>query len=654
VSIPQCQVPLILRLSFLSSVLLLHPFNSSCSNKTTDWFLLPSYHPTPPPQSQSPPSESTPSSTFLTLTIPLDSDARNTLIMIHPASMHRQMGSPYHVPRVRTLRMAVRVGDVTHPKPFLTDVSASGFLSPYNFSNDSHSGFGQSQRNSPLPLSIDTTRSSLSPLMTILDDISHGDDSSTSSNPSLPGLSDETHGVPTDWTSSHSDGTDPRTENTRGRRQVHSAPATRTHSNEIHAHRSYPSHPHSTSGHDHPPTPEDFMVFVDESMFCDENDGSGVVGGNTYTGQADFSLRNFGPPVVPPLSAHSDESHQFVPFQGDFVGELGSLFLSSPEPQFALLMPPDNGSENQFVQHHNNSDMGSSWPFGEPNSPNNEDHGSPSPLNTHGYGECNSDNENHSLSSSSSTHGYGAHFMNDNLDHGSPSPSPSSLHGYGEHHSNFDANAHPSRGRRHNRSLSGSSGSPTSRAYSPYLRPDELTGMPSSPVKQTNGFLTVPERDFTNGGGHRRSHSDVERSTNCDSTSLSRRTSDPSAGRRPQKRNPAGLAAQPTAHHMYGVGLLGHGGMGSPGPSNSAGVDWDPTNSGGVGTMAPQSLPSHQSGGQGSVVKPKVASDAIVTASKSRRTKEARFSCPIPNCIATFTANHNLKSTLSLFTPWIG
>jgi len=395
------------------------------------------------------------------------------------------------------------------------------------------------------------------------------------------------------------------------------------------------------------------MAFLNEQMFSDENppaDGSGVVNENTFASQTDLSLLNFPPPVVPPPSALSNESHQSVSFQGGFVGEQGSPFLSSHDPQFALLMLPDNGSET------NNSGMESSWAFREPNSPNT-DLGSPSSLSTHSYSERYSnydDNEDRSPSSSSSTHGFGEHFINSS-DRGSPPPSPSSLQGYGELHINCDTNAHSSRGRRHNRSLSGSLGSPTSRPYSPYPRPDEITGMPSSPVKHTNGFLTVPEQDFANGGGHRRRHSHFERSTSCDTTSLSRRTSDPSAGRRPQKKNPAGLAAQPTAHHIYeGVGLLGHGGMGSPGPSNSAGVDWGPTNIGGVGTMAPQSLPSHQIGGQGSVVKPKVASDAIVTASKSRRTKEARFLCPIPSCIATFTANHNLKSTLSLFTPWIG
>jgi len=52
---------------------------------------------------------------------------------------------------------------------------------------------------------------------------------------------------------------------------------------------------------------------------------------------------------------------------------------------------------------------------------------------------------------------------------------------------------------------------------------------------------------------------------------------------------------------------------------------------------------------QSSLVKTNVASEAIVTASQSRRKKEARFACPIPGCFATFTTNHNLKSTRSIF-----
>jgi hypothetical protein len=46
---------------------------------------------------------------------------------IHPAPIRRQMDC--HVPRVRTLiRMAVRVGDMNHPKPLLT-----GLLYPQDF-----------------------------------------------------------------------------------------------------------------------------------------------------------------------------------------------------------------------------------------------------------------------------------------------------------------------------------------------------------------------------------------------------------------------------------------------------------------------------------------------------------------------------------------
>lgn len=57
-----------------------------------------------------------------------------------------------------------------------------------------------------------------------------------------------------------------------------------------------------------------------------------------------------------------------------------------------------------------------------------------------------------------------------------------------------------------------------------------------------------------------------------------------------------------------------------------ASVDSGPPNSGGAGAMTPENPLSHQYEGQSSAVRvePRVASEAIVTDSKSRRMKEAR------------------------------
>jgi hypothetical protein len=81
------------------------------------------------------------------------------------------------------------------------------------------------------------------------------------------------------------------------------------------------------------------------------------------------------------------------------------------------------------------------------------------------------------------------------------------------------------------------------------------------------------------------------------------------------------------------------------GPAN---VDSGPPNSGGAGAMTPENPLSHHYRRQSSAVEPRVVSEAIVTTSQSRRKKEARFACPIPSCIVTFTANHNLKSMRSV------
>jgi uncharacterized Zn-finger protein len=80
--------------------------------------------------------------------------------------------------------------------------------------------------------------------------------------------------------------------------------------------------------------------------------------------------------------------------------------------------------------------------------------------------------------------------------------------------------------------------------------------------------------------------------------------------------------------------------------STPPGVGMSSPNSGAVGTMTPHNTPGQPSGGH-AVVKKKVASEAIITASNSRRLKEARFSCTVPGCNATFTANHNLKNHLN-------
>lgn len=49
--------------------------------------------------------------------------------------------------------------------------------------------------------------------------------------------------------------------------------------------------------------------------------------------------------------------------------------------------------------------------------------------------------------------------------------------------------------------------------------------------------------------------------------------------------------------------------------------------------------------------KPIVASQKIVQASNSRRTREARFRCEYEGCPSTFTAKHNLRSACSLLHP---
>jgi hypothetical protein len=459
--------------------------------------------------------------------------------------------------------------------------------SPTIYPNDTLPGFDQSQLLSPMLPSVDSTASTgalLSPLTSYMDQFSLGDEGSSSSSPSLLEPPHVTYRR--DRGFSHSEGTEFGADSSHGRLSS-SAPPSRTRSrSNVRPANIYI--PYSTSM-----SAEDLLAaFLREDVLRDENapvDGS-AVDGSTVSDQNDIpELLNFQQDIpIPSLS---------VPSQGDF-GEFGYPFLTSPD---GVVMFYENSPGDPFVQQPTQSGIEYSLMLnGEPNSPSNEDHGS---------------------------------------------SSPSSTHSYVEHHNDCDDNTHSNRGRRHHRRTSSSSSSQSSRNYSPYLRPEKNSGTSLSPTKNTDIFLTVPDPMI--GGELRRRHSDGKKAS-FDGRSLSRSRSDPFGGGRnlchPHRRTPPGFTVESTAHPIYGGD--GEGRFGVMGSSGMAAVDLGSLNGGETMTMTPENPPGHQFGGQTPVIKRKVASDAIVTASHGRRKKEARFVCPIPGCDATFTANHNLKSML--------
>ncbi|KIY51765.1 hypothetical protein FISHEDRAFT_56442 [Fistulina hepatica ATCC 64428] len=252
--------------------------------------------------------------------------------------------------------------------------------------------------------------------------------------------------------------------------------------------------------------------------------------------------------------------------------------------------------------------------------------------------------------------------------------------------SDISSSATPGHGRRHSHAgTSPTSGSPRGRSHfrnysasvsrksSPYPRPEELSSPPES-SSSCGDFLTVP--DFGLGTGsttlsRRRSASAAEgiphhpaildakaglgRSGTMPNRALSPYgrlcpasptwDTSPASSRSASPLPPSNRSRDPSPMPPQGRGLSPASGSASwssrnpsPMPSGSRNSSpRSPNYSGEPGKYYkdPQNgLLSEQ------IVKEQVGSDAIKSASKSRRTREAQFQCEI--CSSTFTARHNL------------